>query len=52
MTEQALASAQQTGSGVSGALGIKSGMFTAQNLLAAAIALVVCIIAIWIVMSV
>ena len=52
MTEQALASAQQTGSGVSGALGIKSGMFTAQNLLAAAIALVVCIIAIWIVMKI
>ena len=52
MTEQALAATQQTTETVKSSLGINSGMFTWDNLLSAAIALVICILAIWIVMKI
>lgn len=52
MTEQALIAAKETSEGVKSSLGINSGMFTMSNLLSAAIALVVCILAIWIVMKI
>ena len=52
MDNQALISAKETSEGVKGALGFNSGMFTWDNLLSAAIALVVCILAIWIVMKI
>ncbi len=52
MTEQALISAKETSEGITSAIGLNKGMFTWDNLLSAAIALVVCIIAIMIVMKV
>ena len=52
MTEQALISAKETSDGVSSAIGLNKGMFTWDNLLSAAIALVVCILAIMIIMKV
>ena len=45
MTEQALISAKETSDGISSAIGLNKGMFTWDNLLSAAIALVVCILA-------
>ena len=52
MTEQALISAKETSDGISSAIGLNKGMFTWDNLLSAAIALVVCILAIMIIMKI
>ena len=52
MTEQALISAKETSDGISSAIGLNKGMFTWDNLLSAAIALVVCILAIMIIMRI
>ena len=52
MTEQTLVAAKETSESVKSSLGINSGMFTMSNLLSAAIALVVCILAIMIVMKI
>ena len=52
MTEQALISAKETSDGITSAIGLNKGMFTWDNLLSAAIALVVCILAIMIIMKI
>lgn len=52
MTEQTLISAKETSDGISSAIGLNKGMFTWDNLLSAAIALVVCILAIMIIMKI
>ena len=52
MTDQALISAKETSEGITSAIGLNKGMFTWDNLLSAAIALVVCILAIMIIMRI
>ena len=52
MTDQALISAKETSDGITSAIGLNKGMFTWDNLLSAAIALVVCILAIMIIMRI
>jgi small conductance mechanosensitive channel len=52
MTDQALISAKETSDGITSAIGLNKGMFTWDNLLSAAIALVVCILAIMIIMKI
>lgn len=52
MTEQAWIATKEASEGVKSSLGLSSGMFTWSNLLSAAIALVICILAIWIVMKI
>ena len=52
MTDQTLISAKEATDGIAGAIGLNKGMFTWDNLLSAAIALVVCIIAIMIIMRI
>ena len=52
MTDQALVSAKETSETVTSTLGLNKGMFSWDNLLSAAIALVVCILAIMIIMRI
>ena len=52
MTDQALISAKEASDGITGAIGLNKGMFSWDNLLSAAIALVVCILAIMIIMRI
>ena len=52
MTEQqALIATKEGANDVAAAIGFSKGMFTWENLLSAAIALIICIIAIWIIMK-
>ena len=53
MTEQqALIATKEGANDVAAAIGFSKGMFTWENLLSAAIALIICIIAIWIIMKI
>ncbi len=52
MTDQALISAKETSDGITSAIGLNKGMVSWDNLLSAAIALVVCILAIMIIMRI
>lgn len=52
MTEKALIATQDGANSVAAQLGINKGMFSWDNLLAAAIALIICILAIWIIMKI
>ena len=52
MTEQTLIATKEAGDSLKASLGVNGGMFTMDNLLSAAIALVVCILAIMIVMKI
>lgn len=52
MSNQSLIAAKDAREGIAASIGFNKGMFTMENLLSAAIALIICIIAIWIIMKI